>query len=243
MAGYYFRYYRQCFYGEKDYPLIMKEFLGVIFLILAAAIMMMVLLSRIEIPQPTPGTTTSFVTTTTVHGYHFPITNYTLRKGLRDFGKLVTPGDAESLDCGAAFSGYHTADDLEIFPAEADLSVPVFAFADGTVSEVQTVSGYGGLLVLKSQVEGMNYNAYYGHLDLTTVAKKAGQAVSSGEKIAELGKGCSSESGGERKHLHFGISKGEWLDYRGYVETASELENWLDPTVFLTGLSAKEPQT
>lgn len=222
----------------------MKEFLSAIFLILGAAIMVMVLLSRVQTPQPAPATTSRTTATapTTIHRYYFPMTNYTLRKNLRGFGKLVTPGDAESLSCGFAFSGYHTADDLEIFPAEADAVVPVFSLADGTVMEVQTVSGYGGLLVLKAQIEGATYNVYYGHLNLSTITKKVGQTVSSGERIAELGKECSPESGGERKHLHFGISKEGWFDFRGYVATTDELSNWLDPTAFLTGLSAHEPR-
>ncbi len=227
----------------------MKEFISEIFLALIALILIAAVSIMSRNPDPfIPGTTASTtakpVTTTTsvLFSYFYPMTNYSTRIKLREFGKLVVPGDMNSLVCGFAFSGYHTADDLEVFPAEKEAAIPVFAFAKGTIIEAQTVSGYGGLIVLRNEIENTIVTSYYGHIDLNSMIKTTGDVVEAGEKIAELGEGCSSETGGERKHLHFAIMNGEEIDFRGYVNTQAELIHWLNPSEILGSVSAREPR-
>lgn len=93
----------------------------------------------------------------------------------------------------------------------------------------RTVSGYGGVVMIEHTVEGETVTALYGHVRLSSVSKKVGDPVSKGEKIAVLGTGFSSETDGERKHLHFGLLKGSSTNLRGYVSTEAELAPWVDP--------------
>lgn len=53
-----------------------------------------------------------------------------------------------------------------------------------------------------------------------------------GEQIGVLGEGGTTETDGERKHLHFAVLKGESVDLRGYVSTKEELAKWENPTWF-----------
>jgi hypothetical protein len=51
--------------------------------------------------------------------------------------------------------------------------------------------------------------------------------------LAVLGTGFSTETDGERKHLHLGIHKGTAINILGYVQNSSELNNWVDITKYL----------
>ncbi|HZZ99469.1 MAG TPA: hypothetical protein VFK07_02035, partial [Candidatus Paceibacterota bacterium] len=53
-----------------------------------------------------------------------------------------------------------------------------------------------------------------------------------GDFIGNLGKGYSSQTDGERKHLHLGIHKGSAVDITGYVSSDDLLSNWLDANLF-----------
>ncbi|MBI2052488.1 MAG: peptidoglycan DD-metalloendopeptidase family protein, partial [Candidatus Sungbacteria bacterium] len=80
----------------------------------------------------------------------------------------------------------------------------------------------------------------YGHLRLWDVNVKAGQKIGAGEIIGYLGADYSSETDGERKHLHFGLSRQDEVDIRGYVEGLNELKrNWINPSEFLRQINAK----
>ncbi|OHA53787.1 MAG: hypothetical protein A2991_00885 [Candidatus Terrybacteria bacterium RIFCSPLOWO2_01_FULL_58_14] len=59
-----------------------------------------------------------------------------------------------------------------------------------------------------------------------------GGIVAAGERIGVLGAGDTSETDGERKHLHFAILKDGAVDLRGYVQNQSELSLWYDPFTF-----------
>jgi murein DD-endopeptidase MepM/ murein hydrolase activator NlpD len=104
------------------------------------------------------------------------------------------------------------------------------------------VGGYGGLIVLETSVNGEKYTLYYGHIDITNSTLKKDDTIKAGEKLANLSPACSTASGGERKHLHFGIRKGTTIDIRGYVPNKIELSNWINPKVFLMQQNAKEIQ-
>ena len=62
----------------------------------------------------------------------------------------------------------------------------------------------------------------------TSLLKK-GTTVTKGMKIGVLGTGYSSETDGERRHLHFGIIISPDVDVRGYVQTRAELSKWRNP--------------
>ncbi len=159
----------------------------------------------------------------------YPISRYNERITNRWYGKAITAADRQSLPCGAAFHGFHTGDDLEVTSDELNQEVPVFAITDGIVRQVGTVGGYGGLLVIQYNLDGQTVTAYYGHINLSKTVVKKGDIVKPGQKVSILGDNCSSQTAGERKHLHFAIHKGSLIDVRGYVQTESELQSWLNP--------------
>ncbi len=159
----------------------------------------------------------------------FPISNFSDRITFRTFGQLVSSGEEKKVVCGKAFSGYHTGIDLETTPTEQNSDVPVYSISAGKVVLADFVSGYGGLIVILDS----NRTIYYGHVNIASSTVKKGDTVILGEKLAVLGKGCSSETDGERKHLHFAIHQGQIIDVRGYVPTKSELSVWLDPNTNL----------
>jgi murein DD-endopeptidase MepM/ murein hydrolase activator NlpD len=186
--------------------------------------------------SPTPSTTPAASS-----GYFYPISNYPQRLTLRLFGQLVKPADAQKVPCGQSFSGFHTGDDLEVLPSEIDQPVPVYSIAQGQVIEAVDLSGYGGVLVIAYDLDGQPVTAYYGHINLGSVTRLAGQDVTPGQQLAQLGDACSAQTGGERKHLHFALHKGKGIDYRGYVGSESQLSFWLDPSVVLSRLKAATP--
>jgi len=69
----------------------------------------------------------------------------------------------------------------------------------------------------------------YGHLRLSSIVAKVGDQLAAGQQFAVLGTGFSSETSGERKHLHLGISRGAAVNIRGYLSAAADIKGWLDP--------------
>lgn len=177
--------------------------------------------------------------TTPAVSYYYPISDFVGRIKIKSYGTLVKPGDEKKEICGAAFSGYHTGDDLETIAAEANKAVAIKSIAAGTVRESGSVSGYGGLVVIEHNLAGRVVTAYYGHLNLNSVKLKTGQKVTAGEVIGNLGQGCSAQTGFERKHLHFAIHQGSAIDVRGYVPTLNLLAAWADPLKEIKNLKGK----
>lgn len=164
-----------------------------------------------------------------------PMDNFLGRITLNKFGnepsKMELPKEAYSdLSCsgGKNYAGFHTANDLEVTPAERDKPVPIYSIANGIVRQSSIVSGYGGLVVIEHEISGITYTVYYGHVDLSTVNIKSGSKVTVGQKIANLAPGCSAANGNTRKHLHFGMRKGKAVVVSGYVTSKSSLSNWVD---------------
>ena len=127
------------------------------------------------------------------------------------------------------FTGYHTGVDFETAPAEQDADVPIYAICSGKLLVKEYASGYGGVASESCTLDGAPVTVIYGHLRLASIAAKAGAALEAGEEIGVLGKGYSSETDGERKHLHLGIHKGAAVNLHGYVATEAELSAWIDP--------------
>jgi murein DD-endopeptidase MepM/ murein hydrolase activator NlpD len=162
--------------------------------------------------------------------YFYPVSDYDQRITAKNFGQFVTAEDAKKFPCGAPFTGYHTGDDLEIFPVELNTDVPVYSIADGKIISVSHINGYGGLIVISYTLGSQPVTVYYGHISLQSAAVRANQEVKAGEKLAILGNACSAQTDYERKHLHFAIHKGTATNYRGYVVSAGELVEWLNPS-------------
>jgi len=84
---------------------------------------------------------------------------------------------------------------------------PVYAILDGeivtTVNDVDDKS-YGGLIILKHEVEGITFFTLYGHLSVASVlGKKLGDTIKKGDCIGKLGN--SNENGNWVPHLHFQV--------------------------------------
>lgn len=153
-----------------------------------------------------------------------PIAEFSQRITKKPFGIFITPQNSPVQP--ERFSGYHTGVDIEYTDSEID--IPVYAIADGTVELVRTVSGYGGVIVLSFDYSGVKTYAVYGHLRLSSITKN--NTVKKGEQIAVLGTGFSTETDGERRHLHFAILKKNMIDLKGYVPTLEDLnDGWYNP--------------
>ncbi len=149
-----------------------------------------------------------------------PIADYAARRTVKIFGQLVND----------RFQGYHAADDIEYGDVAGD--VPVSAVADGTVLYAGWTSGYGGLIVIAHDADGEQVSALYGHLRQSSFAVKTGDRVTRGQFLANLGTGGTTETDGERKHLHFGLYPGRALRKAGYVATKAALNTWINPQDF-----------
>lgn len=157
-----------------------------------------------------------------------PIANAMSRMTKKPFGLYVSPGNSPVMP--EKFKGYHTGVDFETLPEEKDLPVSISAICDGKILLKRSAQGYGGVLVQSCQIKNEAVTVVYGHLKLTSISEKVGDLLQSGKPFAVLGAGYSTETDGERKHLHLGIKKGTAIDLRGYVQNKSELSGWLDFT-------------
>ncbi len=152
------------------------------------------------------------------NGLAEPVAEFKKRITKKFFGTYVTPQNSPVKP--ERFTGYHTGVDVEY--GDVSGQVKVMAIDSGKVIMAGPVGGYGQVVVIQHQ----RYLSLYGHV---VPSVKVGQVVAKGEKIAILGKAYSSETGGERKHLHLGIINGLKIDYRGYVQNYNELSGWINP--------------
>jgi 4-aminobutyrate aminotransferase-like enzyme/Ser/Thr protein kinase RdoA (MazF antagonist) len=109
---------------------------------------------------------------------------------------------------------------------------PIHALIDGEVVTAVNDEGdkeYGGLIILKHQVEDFHFYTLYGHNTVTSVlTHKIGDVIIKGEKIAELGD--YPENGNWAPHLHFQVilSMLDYeIDYPG-VGYFNQIEVWKD---------------
>ena len=146
----------------------------------------------------------------------------------KKFGTYVTPKNSPVSP--EKFTGYHTAVDFEYDDITTD--VLVTALNDGEVVYSGSVSGYGGVVVINHNINGTNYNVIYGHLDPNGLIG-VGDQITARQVIGTLGQGFSTETDGERKHLHLGLYKGSDINLKGYVSDKADLVNWADPATVL----------
>lgn len=160
-----------------------------------------------------------------------PLDRLTERVTKKSFGTKVSPTNSPVQP--ERFSGYHTAIDFEIFPDEVDTVVTVKAACSGKILQRRTTAGYGGVIVQSCIYNEQPVTVVYGHLDINSVISKIGATIQVGQNLGNLGKGFSSQTDGERKHLHLGIHQGSTVSILGYVSKQADLSNWIDPlTVF-----------
>lgn len=150
----------------------------------------------------------------------FPIADYVTNRTLKVFGQYVSD----------RFTGYHDAEDVEITDRRAQHEVR--AFADGTIVYKKSTSGYGGLVIIRHPLSTGTVQGIYGHLSLSSVKKNIGDTVGKNEVIGYLGADKSTDTDGERQHLHFGLYKENDVNVSGYVSRPEQLSNWLNPTDF-----------
>ena len=89
------------------------------------------------------------------------------------------------------------------------------------------------MVVQSCLIDNNPITVIYGHIRLSSIKNSIGDILNAGNFLGFLGTGYSVETDGERKHLHLGIHKGEAVDTRGYVQTESELKNWIDIKEYL----------
>lgn len=160
-----------------------------------------------------------------------PIPDFSKRVSKKPFGIYVTPESSPIQP--ERFIGYHTGADAEIASDELQKNFFVKAVADGDVVLVRSAAGYGGLVVIQHTIdESKKLYGMYGHIRFSSILIKARDHVKAGDVIGVLGDHMSEETGGERKHLHFGLYQGETPDIRGYVSSQEELKNWINPLQF-----------
>jgi len=159
-----------------------------------------------------------------VNDLSFPIGEFKERITKKPFGIYVVPEDSPVQP--ERFRGYHTGCDVEYEDVPTD--VPVLAVADGSVVYSNTVSGYGGVFLISIELKGESHTILYGHIRPGSLPK-LGTLVKKGQKLAVLGTGYSSETSGERKHLHFGVLSNDRIDLLGYVQKKEELSVWVNP--------------
>ena len=160
-----------------------------------------------------------------------PISNALPRITKKTFGLYVTPKNSPVQP--EKFTGFHTGVDFETTAQEQNTDVGVFATCDGKLLLKKYASGYGGVAVQSCALDGKGVTIIYGHLRLSSITPNIGDSLKSGQKIAVLGTGYSSETNGERKHLHFGIHIGATVNILGYIQKQSDLRGWLDPAHYL----------
>lgn len=160
-----------------------------------------------------------------------PVSEALKRVTKKPFGLYVAPNNSPVKP--EKFTGYHTGVDFEILPGEENKDIAVSAVCAGKLLLKKSATGYGGVAVESCKLNGNDITVIYGHLKLSSISIKIGQAITAGETIGILGQGYSSETGGERKHLHLGIHKGVAVNLLGYVPDKKLLSGWLNALDYL----------
>ena len=157
-----------------------------------------------------------------------PVRDYKSRVTKKPFGIYVTPSNSPIQP--ERFTGYHTGADAEYQDVASD--VPVYAISDCQIVLSETASGYGGVFMISFDLNGTTHTALYGHIRPSSLPK-VGAQYKKGDQLGLLGTGYSTETDGERRHLHFAILSGQQLNIKGYVQSQAELAGWIDPLTII----------
>jgi len=179
------------------------------------------------------GSVNQDINTAVGNNFQPPLDRAKERMSKKPFGIFITPQTSPvQLE---KFYGYHTGVDFEIFPEELNVDVPIQAVCSGKLEMKKYATGYGGVAVESCDLNGQAVTVIYGHLKLASIVSVVGADLKAGDVIGILGKAYSSETSGERKHLHLGFHKGANVNILGYVQNKSELLGWLDPCLYVCG--------
>lgn len=154
----------------------------------------------------------------------FPVAEFKERITKKSFGTYVTPDNSPVTP--ERFKGYHTGVDVEYDDTTTD--VPVSAISDGIVVFSGTVNGYGGLVVIQHTIDDKDYLVFYGHLAPGSLIIQDSDVLV-GQQIGVLGKAYSTETDGERRHLHLAVYTDIYINMLGYVQNKEDLSKWIDP--------------
>jgi hypothetical protein len=183
--------------------------------------------TQVAVPAPVSSDNKNISSAQNSSGFQPPLDRATERVTKKPFGIYIAPKTSPVQP--ERFQGFHTGTDFEIFPEELNADVTVRAICSGKIAVKRTISGYGGVLVQNCELNNQPITVVYGHLKLASISKTAGDTLSASDEIGILGKAYSSETDGERKHLHLGVSKGSATNILGYVSSQSQLSGWIDP--------------
>lgn len=153
-----------------------------------------------------------------------PVADINNRITKKPFGIYVTPGNSPVSP--EVFTGYHTGIDIEYEDVEGDVNI--HTILDGKVLFSGQAQGYGGVIAIQHNIDNRPVIAIYGHLKPKSMIP-INSEVKKDQVIGILGKGYTSETDHERKHLHFALYPGTKLNLLGYVQKESELLNWINP--------------
>lgn len=156
--------------------------------------------------------------------YQEPVVEFEDRASKKKFGVFITPTNSPTPP--ERFSGYHTGVDVEFDDVQEEVTVS--AITNGTVLYSGFVNGYGGVALITHTIKGAPRTVVYGHLDPASLLG-AQTKVKKGQSIGVLGASRTTQTDGERKHLHFAILSDTRQDFRGYVQEESQLSGWLNP--------------
>ena len=81
---------------------------------------------------------------------------------------------------------------------------PILAAADGTVTVAEFSGGYGGLIVIEHTIDGQTLATAYAHMWQSGIHVRAGDRVSAGQHIGDVGSSGMSTGA----HLHFEVRPG-----------------------------------
>jgi hypothetical protein len=108
-----------------------------------------------------------------------------------DYGPRVHPITGEN--------SFHTGTDFA-----APDGTPILAAADGTVTVAEFSGGYGGLVVIEHHIDGAVVATAYAHMWETGIRVTAGDTVTAGQHIGDVGSSGNSTG----PHLHFEVRNG-----------------------------------
>ncbi len=169
-------------------------------------------------------------------GFDLPVGTAEERAGLK-----IWPGDWVDANpyLNKYAAGYHTGADLNLnLPVfDSDRGKPVYAAADGKVTfgEVVVGSTWNGLIVIEHAPlpDGKPVYTRYGHVEKLLV--KAGDTVSRGQQIAQVGKYLDPKY--PNYHLHFDVSLTTMLKtnprHWPKFDLNSVKANYVDPKKFV----------
>jgi murein DD-endopeptidase MepM/ murein hydrolase activator NlpD len=138
---------------------------------------------------------------------------------------------------GTPQEAYHTGADLNLNAPyfDADAHSPVFAAANGVVTYVGRVIGWGNIIIVRHDpllTDGRVIYARYAHVEAPRV--QLSQRVVRGEQIASVG----NADGAYPYHLHFDVSPTSVLDRQpGHwprLDLNNLLSNYADPRLFVS---------